>query len=236
MSVTNILTQLQLSVTKKHHQLELHEDELEEMFGPTFANQYSRDGDAVSDVPNVVDTPYDTHMSTPVPKGKKAGSNYVLGEADGIDTEKETTTVADKAIDAAGDTDGNAQIDDTGAGADADMNIGDVGGDNMDLGMGMDEQEEEKSPTDLGRIYELKKIYSRLTSIESYLANESNLELLEIRNYVSQGIELFEIVSSNFDSYKGKMNEIIVMYYKFILEVYNSVKTFYGKQKKSGDK
>ena len=120
-------------------------------------------------------------------------------------------------------------------GADAEMNVGDMGAGGMDnMGMGMQE-EEEKTPTELGRIYELKKIYTRLTSIESYLGNESDQELLEIRNYVSQGIELFEIVSSNFDSYKDRMNEIIVMYYKFILEVYESVKRYYSSQKQSGD-
>lgn len=110
-------------------------------------------------------------------------------------------------------------------------------GDMGDMGTaGMPGQEEEqKTSGELGRIYELKKIYSRLTSIESYLANESSKELGEIRLNVSQAIELFEIVSSNFDSYKEKLDEIIVMYYKFIMEAYESVRDFYKREAAKND-
>ena len=101
-----------------------------------------------------------------------------------------------------------------------------------DLGMG--EEEEEKSPHELGRIYEMKKIYSRLTAIETYLAAEADPELSEIRGYVSQSIELFEIVASNIDSYRDKMDDIIISYYKFLKEVYFKIKDYY-KEKSSGD-
>jgi hypothetical protein len=100
------------------------------------------------------------------------------------------------------------------------------------MGMGGAE-EEEKSPHELGRIYELKKIYTRLTSIESYLASEADPELTEIRRYVSQSIELFEILASNIDSYKEKMDDIIISYYKFLKEIYFKIKDYY-KEKGSG--
>ena len=237
MSATNILQQIQDKLISKYDSNVQIKSDLDELFGPGFVNQYpDSSDDATYDVTNstAVDVPYTTNRPIPEPKGKKAGSNYVpFGEAEGIDTEKETMAVADKAMDAGEEVGAEAGAE---AGVDADMNMGDVGGvggiDNVGMGM---QEEEEKSPTELGRIYELKKIYTRLTSIESYLGNESDQELLEIRNYVSQGIELFEIVSANFDSYKDKLNEIIVMYYKFILEVYSSVKDFYNRQKKSGD-
>jgi hypothetical protein len=140
------------------------------------------------------------------------------------------------------------------AGSDPDAGLGDEAGASGDLGdtggdvgmgdetagmggdMGMGQEEEEKSPTELGRIYELKKVYARMTAIEAYLGSESSEELLKVRNYVSQAIELFEIISANFNSYKGKLNEIIVIYYKFIKEVYDSIKDYYKKQAKTGDK
>jgi hypothetical protein len=134
-----------------------------------------------------------------------------------------------------GDEEGGGDMGDTGG----DVGMGDetagmgMGG---DMGMGMDQQEEEKSPTELGRIYELKKVYSRMTAIEAYLGSESSEELLKVRSYVSQAIELFEIISANFNSYKDKLNEIIVIYYKFIKEVYDSIRDYYKKQSKSGDK
>ena len=104
---------------------------------------------------------------------------------------------------------------------------GEAGMGGEDMGMGGGAEEEEKSPHQLGRIYELKKIYSRLTSIESYLASEADPELTDIRKYVSQSIELFEIVASNIDAYKEKMDEIIISYYKFLKEIYYKIRDYY---------
>ena len=108
------------------------------------------------------------------------------------------------------------------------MGIGDEMGD-----MGM--EEEEKSPHELGRIYELKKIYARLTSIEGYLSAEADPELSEIRRFVSQSIELFEIVASNIDSYKDNMDDIIISYYKFLKEVYFKIKGYYKTKSEDSD-
>ena len=119
-------------------------------------------------------------------------------------------------------------------GGDMGGDMGDMGDEaGGDMGMGGAGAEEEKSPHDLGRIYELKKIYTRLTSIESYLASEADPELTEIRRYVSQSIELFEILASNIDSYKEKMDDIIISYYKFLKEIYFKIRDYY-KDKTSG--
>jgi hypothetical protein len=110
---------------------------------------------------------------------------------------------------------------------------GDMGGEmGGDMGMG---EEEKKSPHELGRIYELKKIYARLTSIEGYLSSEADPELSEIRRFVSQSIELFEIVASNIDSYKDNMEEIIISYYKFLKEVYFKIKGYYKTKSEDRD-
>jgi hypothetical protein len=115
------------------------------------------------------------------------------------------------------------------------MGMGDMGmgGDEMGMGMGM--EEEEKTPHELGRIYELKKIYSRLTSIESYLSSEADPELTDLRKYVSQSIELFEILASNVDSYKDKMDDIIISYYKFLKEIYFNIRNYYQEKKSQMD-
>lgn len=176
-----------------------------------------------------------------------------IEDATGDDMEASPEDVADDAAaeiggddqvaadaDAAGDDMGGGDMGDTGgdmgdaAAGDPSMG-GDMGGDMGGMGDIGGQEEEEKTAGEIGRIYELKKIYSRLTSIESYLGNESDQELLEIRNYVSKGIELFEIISANFNSYKDKLDEIIVTYYKFLMEVYDTVKKYYSKQKNSGD-
>jgi hypothetical protein len=94
-------------------------------------------------------------------------------------------------------------------------------------GMGMPGEEPPKEPKELGRIYELKKIYARLTSVEAYLSDASEPDLLKLRTLVSQSIEMFEILASNFDSYKDRLDEIIVMYYKFIDETYSTLREYY---------
>lgn len=105
----------------------------------------------------------------------------------------------------------------------------------MEPGMGqpLPEEDTSKSPTDLGRIYELKKIYTRLTVIEAYLTESSDPSMIETRTIVSQAIELFEILSANLSSYKPPrapedlLDEIIVQYYRFIEKIYNETARYY---------
>ena len=60
-----------------------------------------------------------------------------------------------------------------------------------------------------------------------------NPDLLRIRLLVSKSIELFEILSSNIPTYqppkapKERIDEIIVVYYKFLKQVYESVAKHY---------
>jgi len=104
------------------------------------------------------------------------------------------------------------------------MGMGNAGMGNAGMGM---EEEEPKEPKELGRIYELKKIYTRLVSIESYLSTSSDETLIKLRNYVSRAIELFQLLISNIDSYTDKIDDIIVTFYKFLELVYNLLKQYY---------
>ena len=104
----------------------------------------------------------------------------------------------------------------------------------MDPGMGEDptqmggmpgeEPKEELTQNQLGRLYELKKIYSRLSSVEAFLSRTTDENILEIRKMVSSSIDLFELVVSNFEQYKEKIDEIIVTYYEFLKVVYESIR------------
>jgi len=84
----------------------------------------------------------------------------------------------------------------------------------------------------IGRVFELKKIYSRLTSVETFLARTTDEQMLEIRKMVGQSIDLFELVISNFTQYKEKVDEIIVTYYEFLDSVYSSLKTYFSEMSK----
>ena len=95
-------------------------------------------------------------------------------------------------------------------------------------GFGMGEPEEKLTSTEIGRVYELKKIFSRLSSIESYLIRTTDPEILELRKYVANAIGLFEIVISNFTQFKDKIDDIIIVFYEFLDTVYSSLKKYFS--------
>ena len=219
-------------------------NKLEEMGGVGFVSQYPTDDEYI-DVPDLVDEPYVTNRHFDLPdkrkqdgitpkKTKKESAVLEQGEKEGVPPEAAGAAAGEEAGAEAGAAAAEAgsepMPDMGGAGGIGTMpGAGDMGG---DMGMGGFGQEEEpKTTSELGRIYELKKIYTRLTSIESYLAHESDDTLLKIRTTVSQGIELFEVVASNFDSYKGNLDEIIITFYKFLAEVYSKVSEQFKKLK-----
>jgi len=186
--ISNILGKLQDTMFWKYDKpFDVEEGSLSG--GSEFINQYPPDDDEDVDVPETVDEPYVTHRPFMLPTGSKKG-NKLPFESKGIKEQEEDDPeeMAAKAAEtgetlageedteaAGGDVAEPAMGDEAGMGDEAAM--GDVGGMGGmgDAGMGMPgmEQEEPKTAGQLGRIYELKKIYSRLTSIESYLGNES---------------------------------------------------------------
>lgn len=105
----------------------------------------------------------------------------------------------------------------------------------MGMSMGM---EAPKTANEIGKIFELKKIYSRLLAIEEYLSFSSDEFLFKLRKFVGQSIDLFEILSSNIDSFKDQIDNIIIIYYKFLSEVYGLIKKYYKikKQKNKEEK
>jgi hypothetical protein len=91
----------------------------------------------------------------------------------------------------------------------------------------------------VGKVYELKKIYSRLLAIQSQLSFSPDMTLLQLRKFITKAIDLFETVISNIGLYKKEIDDIIIMYYKFIEEVYDIMKDFYkkkAKEEKEGNK
>lgn len=97
-------------------------------------------------------------------------------------------------------------------------------------GMGM--QPPELSAENVGRVFELKKIYARLLSIDSQLSFSSDNILLKLRRFISKAIELFETVISNIESYRKNIDQIIVMYYQFLEDVYSIMKRYYQSKEK----
>lgn len=88
-------------------------------------------------------------------------------------------------------------------------------------------QEPRLSAENVGRVFELKKIYSRLLSIESQLSFSKDLILLRLRKFITKATELFETVISNISSYRRELDGIIIMYYHFLRDVYSIMDRYY---------
>jgi len=102
-------------------------------------------------------------------------------------------------------------------------------------GMGMPE-EEPKTSKEIGQVYELKKIYGRLVALEQFLSGSSDPILLRLRNFISQAIELFETLISNFKSFEAdRVTKVIVIYYKFLEIVYSLVRKYFELDRKENN-
>lgn len=84
-----------------------------------------------------------------------------------------------------------------------------------------------ESPQEVGRIYELKKIHSRLVSIQSYLSTSTDVELIKLKNNIAEALELFRTMISNVSLFKDRLDQIIIMYYKFLDRVYSILSKYY---------
>lgn len=93
-----------------------------------------------------------------------------------------------------------------------------------------------KTAEQVGKIFELKKIYSRLLAIESQLSFSADIDLLKLRKYITNAIELFETLISNIDAFQNDIDEIIVMYYQFLEETYEIMKKYYKIQRQKEKK
>jgi len=201
-------------------------------FGTSLANRYDSDGTDVEDVQGV-DEPYITNRATtPADNDKdiKVELEQIFNEVEVPPEEAEVPPEAPVEAPAEGEVPPEAPAEGEVPPEGVEGEV--PPGEDMNA-MGGAAEPEIKSPSEIGRVYELKKIYTRLTTIESYISDTSDPELLRVRVLVSKAIELFEILSSNIPTYqppkapKERIDEIIVMYYKFLKQVYESVATYY---------
>jgi hypothetical protein len=97
--------------------------------------------------------------------------------------------------------------------------------------------EQKLTADQVGKIFELKKIYSRLLAIESQLSFSADIVLVKLRKFITQSIELFETVISNIDAFRENIDKIIVLYYEFLEEIYDIMKRYYKiKQREEEEK
>jgi hypothetical protein len=255
---TAILQQLNDKLFTKHFaknpEVEVEDPVEESQASKKFIGHYVRrgqgeykkgDDDEVIDVDNLqagdVDDEYKTHHPVSFEQFINQLKEQMVAGG-GSDTLQQGQSPADVGAAAAGGDPTGGAVD-TPEEMQAAPDAGGMPPEAMEPGMGqpLPEEDTSKTPSDLGRIYELKKIYVRLTVIEAFLTESSDSELIEARTIVSKAIELFEILASNLSSYKPPrapeetLDEIIVQYYMFLEKVYESVAKYYKSAAKEQD-
>lgn len=87
-----------------------------------------------------------------------------------------------------------------------------------------------KTDEQIGRIFELKKIYKRLLSLDTYLSFSSDPVLIKLRGFTTNAVELFEVLIANILKYQDKIDDVIIIYYKFLNLVYSVIKVYYKRK------
>lgn len=106
-----------------------------------------------------------------------------------------------------------------------DQGLEDPMGDAQGGGSGnKDDENEQYSSEEIGRIYELKKIYSRLISVEGYLNVSNDEELMKLRNYTIQAIDLFKTLVYNLNKFMDQLDDIIIYFYNFLIKIYEAIR------------
>lgn len=72
-----------------------------------------------------------------------------------------------------------------------------------------------------------------MLALQNYLSTTTDKGILVLRDYVSKAVELFKLIIDNLVKFKDKVDDIIILYYKFIERVYVVLKEYYkDKQEK----
>jgi len=84
----------------------------------------------------------------------------------------------------------------------------------------------DNSVGEIGRIYELKRIFARLTTLDKYLSYSTDDKILELKERTNTALEMFKLIISNVDKFLDKIDDIIVLYYDFLMAIYKILKAY----------
>ena len=135
----------------------------------------------------------------------------------------------------------NAMMDPSMGGAGMDPSMGGAGMDMMGGGMGMGMPEEEPSiattPSEVGRLYEIQKLFYKLKTIDGILAQSTENELIQLKKSADDALEIFQMVVDNLALYKDRLDQVILYFYKYVERVTEVLIKYYKeKQEKIKNK
>ena len=74
------------------------------------------------------------------------------------------------------------------------------------------------------------KNYIVLSYCDNYLSFSSDPVLIKLRVFTSDAVELFEVLIANVLKFRDRIDEIIVIYYKFLNLIYGIIKAYYKRK------
>lgn len=86
--------------------------------------------------------------------------------------------------------------------------------------------EEPLSPEEIGKVYLLLKLHSRLDAMNRILARLPDDKFNDVKLSIAEALELFRVVVSNYDSFKGqdgKLDDIIKKYRSFVADITDKI-------------
>lgn len=94
------------------------------------------------------------------------------------------------------------------------------------------------TPKNLGRLYELNKIYYTLKTLDVFLLKLPEVDVIKLRNVSSEALDIFKVIVDNLQVYveKEMIDDIIISYYKFIKRLMWVIEKFYREKKRDDDK
>jgi len=88
---------------------------------------------------------------------------------------------------------------------------------------GMPSNEPSKTPTAMGRLFILKKMYYRLALLDHILTNCPDPEVAELTKVTDEAFELFRLILNNLKTYKEKIDDIIIDYFMLVKDITQQV-------------
>ena len=88
------------------------------------------------------------------------------------------------------------------------------------------DNEDNFTEQEIGRIYELKKLYARLLAILQFLQTSNDTSLVNLSVQVEKAVDLFELLVNNLEKYIDDIDKIIVSLYRYISAVYAAIEVY----------
>lgn len=112
------------------------------------------------------------------------------------------------------------------------------GGAGDDTGFGTDIQfgeEGQLTASEIGKVYTIKQLYFKLKGLSKLLEENNDVRLLPLKNKVLKSIDMFQLVINNYETYKEKIDQLIIIFYRFIERTTKILNKYFELRKRNLD-